>query len=250
MKIPFEDQEKFETAKKQILGEERERKGIGTLSEKTVHAILKNYYAPDFSMQEISVEQYVADIFTGTEILEIQTRNFNVMRNKLELFLSLYPVTIVYPVPNQKWILWIDEQTGEISKKRKSPITANIYDLFRELYRIKMYLKNPNLHIRLVLMDLEEYRILNGWSQDKKKGSSRYDRIPTNLVREITIDCNKDYLQFLPYDLPDSFTSREFAKITHIKLGLAQTSLNLLHYIGVVERIGKQGNSYLYQVVE
>lgn len=250
MDIQTENQKKFEEAKSKILGAERERKGIGTLSEKTVHAILKNYYAPDISMQEIPVENYVADIFTGTEIMEIQTRNFNVMRKKLETFLPLYPVTIVYPVPNQKWLFWIDEETGEISKKRKSPVTANVYALFKELYKIKSFLKDSNLHIRLVLMDMEEYRLLNGWSKDRKKGSERFDRIPTKLVEEMTIDCDRDYLQFLPYDLPESFTSQDFAKQVHIKIGLAQTSLNLLYFMGVVERIGKKGRSYLYRAVE
>ena len=31
------------------------RQGIGTLSEKTVHAVMKNYYAPDTDMHEIPI---------------------------------------------------------------------------------------------------------------------------------------------------------------------------------------------------
>ncbi len=50
-------------------------------------------------MQEIPVAGYIADIFTGEEIIEIQTGNFNKMRDKLNTFLPQYPVTIVYPVP-------------------------------------------------------------------------------------------------------------------------------------------------------
>ena len=33
---------RFEAAKKKIIGQSRERNGIGTLAEKTVHAVLKN----------------------------------------------------------------------------------------------------------------------------------------------------------------------------------------------------------------
>ena len=55
------------------------------------------------------------------EIIEIQTRQFNRMRGKLQAFLPLYPVTIVYPIPYEKWLIWIDEDSGELSKKRKSP---------------------------------------------------------------------------------------------------------------------------------
>ena len=243
-------QQQFEQARKKIIGIERERHGIGTLSEKTVHAILKNYYAPNEDYHEVPIENYVADIYRDGEIIEIQTRGFNTMRGKLAAFLPLYPVTIVYPVPNEKWLLWIDEDTGEISKRRKSPVKANIYAVFSELYKIKMFLKDPNLHLRLVLLNLEEYRLLNGWSKDRKRGSTRYDRIPTELVDEITIDCLQDYLQFLPYDLPARFTTADYAKRVHITRGLSQTALNLLHYVGVVERVGKEGNSFLYKVCE
>ena len=248
--ISADSKARFEAARTKIVGIERERRGIGTLAEKTVHAILKNYYAPNEDYHEVPIENFVADIYMDGEIIEIQTRNFNTMRGKLETFLKEYPVTIVYPVPNVKQLIWIDEETGELSAKRKSPVKGNIYAVFKELYRIKMFLKDPNLHLRLVLMNMEEYRLLNGWSKDKKKGSTRDDRIPTELVEEITIDCLQDYLQFLPYDLPEEFTSADYAKKVRITRAVAQTALNLLDYVGVVERIGKQGKSYLYRVVE
>lgn len=243
-------EQRFEEAKKKIIGIDRQRLGIGTLSEKTVHAILKNYYEPDEDKQEIPIENYVADIYSEGKIIEIQTRQFNKLRGKLSAFLPLYPVTIVYPIPREKWLIWIDEESGELSKKRKSPAKGNPYTAFIELYRIKMFLKNPNLRLRLVLLDMEEYRLLNGWSQDKKKGSSRFDRIPTKLVEEIEIDCLADYMQFVPYELSDSFTTKDFAKAAHIPVALSQTVLNILYYVGTVERVGKKGNFYLYSVVE
>ena len=86
------------------------------------------------------------------------------------------------------------------------------------------------------MMNMEEYKLLNGWSRDKKKGASRYDRIPTELVEEVEINCSEDYMQFVPFELKDRFTSREFAKAAHITVSLAQTVLNILHYVGTVER--------------
>lgn len=244
------DRQAFEQAKNKIIGIDRQRLGIGTLSEKTVHAILKNFYEPDEDKQEIPIENYIADIYSNGEIIEIQTRNFNKMREKLNVFLPLYPVTIVYPIPREKWLIWIDEESGELSKKRKSPAKGNPYKAFIELYKIKMFLKHPNLRLKLVLMDMEEYRLLNGRSKDKKKGSTRFDRIPTEIVEEIEINCIQDYLQLVPYELPEQFTTKDFAKTTHIPTKLAQTVLNILYHVGTVERVGKSGNSYLYQVVE
>ena len=243
------DREAFEAARKKVIGVDRKRSGIGTLSEKTVHAILKNYYEPDEEKQEIPIENYVADIFSDGGIMEIQTRQFNKMRNKLSAFLPLYPVTIVYPIPREKWIIWIDEESGELSRKRKSPAKGNVYLAFIELYKIKMYLKNPNLRVKLVLMDMEEYKLLNGWSRDKKRGSSRYDRIPTELVEEVDITRIEDYMQFVPYDLEEEFTSKEFAKAAHIPVKLAQSVLNILYDIGTVTRTGKKGREYLYTVL-
>lgn len=242
------DEARFEQAKQKIIGMNRERQGIGTLGEKTIHAVLKNYYAPDCEMQEIPIENFVADIFTGTEIIEIQTRSFNVMRRKLDTFLKQYPVTIVHPIPRIKWVSWIDEETGEASPKRKSPKKGNPYQAFVELYKIRPFLKNENLHFKFALIDTEEYRLLNGWSRDKKRGSERFDRIPLEFVEEVCIDRREDYMQFVPFDLPEPFTSREFAKCAKIPMRLANVVLLILTDLSVVTRVGKQGNCYLYEL--
>jgi len=244
------DQVRFEAARDKIIGKNRTRQGIGTLSEKTMHAVLKNYYAPDEDMHEIPIENYVADIYTGTEIIEIQTRSMERMRKKLEAFLPLYPVTIVYPIPREKWLYWIDEETGEVSQKRKSPKKGNPYQAFIELYKIRPFLPNPNLRLRLDLIDMEEYRLLNGWSRDKKKGSERYDRIPTQFFEEVCIDCIRDYMQLIPYELPEQFTVKDFAKYAKIPVRLAGTVLLIFYDLGLVSRIGKKGNSYIYEVNE
>lgn len=244
------DKNRFEEARRKVIGVDRQRLGIGTLSEKTVHAILKNYYEPDEDRQEIPIENYVADIYADGEIIEIQTGQFNRMRDKLNIFLPLYPVTIVYPIPREKYLIWIDEASGELSAPRKSPKRGNPYHAFLELYKIKMFLKSPNLRFKLALVDMEEYRLLNGWSRDRKKGSVRFDRIPTQLVEEVSIDCVQDYLQFVPYELEEPFTAKEFAKTVHIPVKLAGIVLNLLYYVEAVERVGKKGNAYLYKVID
>lgn len=242
------DQVRFEQAKQKIVGIHRQRQGIGTLGEKTIHAVLKNYYAPDTDMHEIPIENFVADIFTGSEIIEIQTRSFNVMRRKLETFLPLYPVTIVHPIPHDKWLSWIDEETGETSSKRKSPKHGSPYLAFPELYKIRPFLKNENLHFRFDLIDMEEYRLLNGWSRDRKKGSERFDRIPVAFVEEVCIDRREDYMQFVPYEIKEPFTSKEFAKCAKIPAKLANVVLLILTDLAIVARVGKQGNSYLYEI--
>ncbi|MDO4293586.1 MAG: hypothetical protein Q4C65_10215 [Eubacteriales bacterium] len=244
------ERERFEAARQKIIGKTRERQGIGTLAEKTVHAVLKNYYEPREDCQEIPVEGCVADIFTGSEIMEIQTRSFDKLRGKLERFLPLYPVTVVYPIPHVKTLYWIDRESGELSKGRKSPLTGSPYLAFPELYKIKMFLKEPNLRIRLTLLDMEEYKLLDGWSRDKKKGSSRFDRIPVSIEREVELTCPQDYLQLIPYELEEPFTAARFAKAVHIRRELGGVVCNILNYLEVIERVGKEGRAYLYRVRE
>lgn len=225
----------------------RERNGIGTLGEKTLHALLKNYFEPDEAKQEIRMGSYYADIFTGEQIIEVQTRQFNRLRDKLAVFLEEYPVTVVYPVLGKKWLYWLDKESGEVSPGRVSPRKGSVYEVCVELYRIKQYLKHPNLRVHVLVLEAEEYKYLDGWGKNKKKGASKYDRIPTRIMDELCIESLQDYKAFLPEGLPAEFGTQEFAKSAHISRKLAQVVLNILYDTGTVERVGKQGNAWIYR---
>lgn len=237
---------RFQNACHKIRYGKKNFNGIGTLSEKTLHAVLKEYYEPRADHQEIRVASYVADIMTDQEIIEIQTQNFNKLRKKLEVFTEVSDVRIVYPIASTKWLLWVDKTTGEISSPRKSPRRGNSYDIFHELYRIKELLKNPRIKLSIAMIEIEEYRYLDGWSRDKKKGSSRCERIPIALTDEILIDSREDYHKLIPPGLKPDFTSRDFKTASKLSLSKAQLALNVLYNLEVVQRTGKKGNLYTY----
>lgn len=239
--------ELFMQACEEIIGRGPGDNGIGTLSEKTVHSVLKKYLSPDSKNHEIKVCGFVADIYTGAEIYEIQTRSFDKLRRKLSAFLALYPVTIVYPIPHIRWIRWVNPDTGEISAPRKSPKKGTPYSILPELYKIKNYLTEPGLKLHLIFMDLEEYKYLDGWSKDKKKGATRCDRIPTSLVKELRINKPSDYQQLIPESLSTAFTSRDYKAASGLSLSVSQLALNTLTYVGAVKRTGKRGNSIIYE---
>jgi len=241
------DKLEFMQACDKVINIEKVRSGIGTLSEKTLHAVLKLYFEPDEGKHEIKVGSLVADIVNDTGIIEIQTRSFDKLRKKLEAFLLVSSVTVVYPIANAKWLLWIDKNTGEITKKRKSPKKGTPYEALYELYKIKALLPKDNLKLCIVMLDIEEYRYLNGWSEDGKKGSSRCDRIPIDIAAEIHIESIADYMKFIPEELPMQFTTKDYKKATGLSLSNAQTALNVLNYVSAVNRVGKKGNMYLYE---
>ena len=245
-----EQQTAFFEASDRVLGRDRTAGGIGTLCEKTTHAILKYYYSPDASCHEIPVSGYIADIFTGSEIFEIQTSGFHLLRKKIEQYPDSIPVTVVCPVVHMKWLAWIDPVTGEEISNRRSPKIGQAQQCFKELYRIRAYLRRPNLSIRIALLDVQEYRLLDGWNRDRKRGSHRLERIPLQFYDEICLETPDDYRQLLPEALPEIFTAKEYSACAKISLSTAQTGLLLLFELGLVDRIGKRRNSYLYQVRE
>lgn len=251
------DKEAFEQAKLKVLLNQHDPHGFGTLQEKTVHAVMKLYYEPDMDYHEVPIEGYIADIYTGSRIIEIQNGNFNRLRNKLNAFLPLYPVMVVFPIPHYRWLIYMDEESGELSGKRKSPVTGSIYSAFPELYKIKEHLTHPNLSFAFPLIDMDEYRLLpkkhtgkSGKAGRSGKRSSRYDRMPLSLYDEIHIERPEDFVQVIPYELEESFTTKEFAAAAHIHRDLAQITLRILHYMRLVERTGKRGREYLYEVSE
>lgn len=246
----YEDYEAFVNAKDKIIGRAHNNKGIGTLSEKTLHAVLKLYYEPDEDKHEVAMSGYYADIYNDKGIIEIQTRQLNKLRDKLSVFLQDYHVTVVYPLPFNKWLSWVNPDNGEVQGRRKSPRHFTEYDAFYELYKIKSYLKNPNLSINLVLMDMEEYKLLNGWSYDKKRGSTRYDRVPVGIRRIVKFDRIEDYMQLVPADLKEDFTVKDFAMAAGVSVEASRYTLNILKYLEIVKRTGRVKNGYVYNVTE
>ncbi|MCQ2542107.1 MAG: hypothetical protein MJ112_07415, partial [Lachnospiraceae bacterium] len=218
------DEEAFEVAIKTITSKADRRNGVGTLSEKTVHAVLKYYYVPNEAYHEIKVGNYVADALFDGEIYEIQSKSFFTMKNKLDLFLKDHDVTIIYPIPISKTISYIDPDTGEISKPVKSSKKGKLYDIVPEIYGIKDYLKNKKLHFILCFIEMDEYKILDGWSKDKKKGATKMDRTPRKIIGEFRIDKKRDFINLLPgytngrrdkdCPIPVEFTTKDIAELT------------------------------------
>lgn len=240
----------FLNACEKVTSTGQSQNGIGTLKEKSLHAVLKNYFEPHESNHEIKLGGYVADILGENGIIEIQTGNFDKLRKKLIAFLEVTEVTVAYPIASTKWIYWIDENTGEISEKRKSPKKGKAFDAVYELYKIKDLLLNPNLHLVLVLLDLEEYRMLDGWSRDKKKGSSKLDKMPIDIVDEVHINSLCDYEKLVPFGLPKQFTSKELLKLTKTSPRVNQCGIGVLRELGIIKQVGKKGRAFLYEMTK
>lgn len=213
---------------------------IGILKEKSMHQYLKNYFEPIQENQEVKIGPYYADIFNGNEIIEIQTQNLNKLREKVTYYLNDYNVRIVYPISHIKYINLTDEN-GEV-KRRKSPKVGTIYDSIKELYKLKPILRHDNLRLTFVLIDVEEFRIVNNKS---KKHFTKIENIPVKIEKVININSIDEYLVFLD-GIDNKFTSADLNKKKRIPKEKASLLLGILNKLGIIEIVGKQGRYYVY----
>ena len=252
---------------------------IGTLQEKRMHAAIKRYLCADTACHERPVPDFlaaeesggrsrrvVADILTDGEIMEVQTSGFHPLRKKIDYYLTHTPyrVTAVHPIPAVRYLSWINPADGQIISRRKSPKRGRVKDVARELYWLSEYAGNPRFSIRLLLVELEEYRLADGWSRDGKRGSNRYERFPTALLGDVTLATADDYAAyFLPASLCDCsddlgdprgssrpFTAADYARASGIHGMATYSMLRLLCSLGLVEQTEKIGRSQGYRAVK
>lgn len=241
---------KFEEACRTVYSGGRLIKGIGTKCEKSVHAVLKNYYEPFHDSQEQKIGGYIADIVGENGIIEIQTGHFSSLGEKLKAFLTVSRVTVVFPVFTKKRIITLDGETGEVKSRRTSPLRETAYEIFPNLFPISKFLTDENLSFIITLLEADELRIPPESVGRKKRRRSRLsviDRVPTALKGEININSSRDWEQLIPCLFDEDYTTEDLANSAGISRETAQTALSALFRGGVVTRTGKKGNAYTYR---
>lgn len=247
-----DNQHKLEEAYDWAISTDVKQQVIGIQKEKVLHKTLKYFLCKNEDCHEVKIAKtskgvLYADIKIDNHIYEIQTRNFNALREKLDEFLKTYQVTIVYPIPYRKQIYKIDD--GVLQAPKTSPKKGKPLEVCYELYKIKSYLNHPNLSFQLILVDVDEYRQVTEKKHYRSSGYERIVQIPKRIEQIIDLNEKIDYLHLLEtYHLPEQFTSSLFAKATHLTKKKAGVVLHVLTYMHIVERVGKTGRSYVYQL--
>lgn len=222
--------------------------GIGTLGERTLHAALKYCYEPDDRFHETPAAGFVADILRADGAIEIQTGGFYPLAKKLPALLQLGPVKVVHPLAAQKRIVWVEPETGEISAPRKSPRPDRASDVLAELFWLRDLLEQPGLQFELPLLAIDEYKLRNGFGEQRKTRATRCERIPAGWLGCIRLGCPRDYAALLPEALPAVFTAAEFSKALCLRGRRASAALRVLQTVGAVRRTGEvRGRAYLYE---
>ena len=223
---------------------------IGSLNEKSLHANLKQWYAQPNDQIEVSVDGFVIDIVRDNLLIEIQTRSFSSMKRKLLKLTETHPVKLIHPIAQEKWIVKLanDEQTEK--SRRKSPKRGTVYEIFRELVSFPQLMTNPNFSLHVLLIQEEEARRHDGRRGWRRKGWVTHERRLLAVADEYRFATPEDMQALLPEALDNPFTTADLAKGLGQPRWLMQKMAYCLREMGVIEQVGKEGNTILYQTAD
>ncbi len=240
------DRERFKAAAARVIAEQSAPFGIGTLAEKLVHKTLKLYFEPNTDNHEVEYLGSVADIMSDEGIIEVQRAAYSRLLPKLKKFLPHVPVTVVYPLVARKRLRWLDPDSGEVSTSGRYARAKTIYDTAYELMKISTLIVNAGLRVLIVHLECDEYRMLNGRGEKRKIKAGKIDMIPTDLLDITELRKADDYKVFLPAEMGESFTAKQFLSVCPSRSRYSYYSLRLLLELGLLER-EKDTKEYIYR---
>ncbi len=237
------DETSFAAACRAVAETGRVDQGVGTLGEKTLHAVIKRMIEPDMSRHEVKLGRYTADVLNERGVFEVQTRSLHKLKPKLTALLPYYPVTVVIPMIETKWLLTMDPETGELTGRRKSPQRGRAAAVLPDLAYLKPLLKDPNLSFLLVRLEGEQLRIF----VPGRRSATPLELAPTRFLGTVPLKTPADYAALLPPDLAEPFTARELGKALGLPARESGAAANVLRFLGVLRQTGAKDRAYLYE---
>jgi len=222
---------------------------IGTRNEGSLHASVKQWYAHKGDVLEVKVDGSIIDLQRGKLLIEIQTRNFSAIRDKLKRLVQKHKLMLVYPIPQIKWITRLDKDGITVISRRKSPKTGDVTDLFDELLRIPTLINEPNFWLEVLLIESEEIRCMDGKGSWRRQGVSIQDRKLIRVIKKYRFKHKDDFLHLLPPDIPQPFTNKSLAKAMKLSVYKIRRLTYTLRKMGLLDMSGKQGNQIEYKIV-
>ncbi len=219
---------------------------IGTLNEKPLHALLKDWYAEPGDQLEAPVDGYVVDIVRDGTLIEIQTRNFFAMKRKLLRLTAEHKLRLVHPIPVDKWIVSLPKDEDSKLRRRKSPKRGQPAHIFAELTSIPLLINSANFSLEILLIQEEEVRYYDGKRAWRRKGWVVQERRLLDVVERRLFETSADLGQLIPDTLDDGFDTSDLAESLRIRRRLAQQMAYCLRECGAIQQVGKHGNAILY----
>jgi len=225
-----------------------EERGIGLENERSLHAAIKEWYSLPGDRFEVRVGGYIIDIVRDDLLIEIQTRNFAAIREKLRTLVESHRVQLVHPIAQEKWIVRIAPSDNRVIGRRKSPKRGKLTGLFDELVRIPDLINNPSFSLVILMVRVDEIRCPDGKGSWRRKGVSIVDTQLGDVVEKVVFMGRHDFLRLIPEGLGKPFSNRGLAEKLGIRLRQARRMTYCLRKMGLIENVGKRGNELLFEI--
>ena len=220
--------------------------GIGSLNEKPLHAALKAWYQQDGDRVEAPVDEFVIDLVRDDLLIEIQTRGFSSMRRKFDRLLDRHPMRLVHPIAAQKWVVKLDPEGTEASRRR-SPKRGIAADVCQELVSFPSLLSHPNFTLEVALVEEEEVRRPDAKAGWRRGGYAIEERRLVTVLETVELGAPEALLDLVPAGLPDPFTTADLATALGRSRHLAQEVGYCLRVSGAVATAGRDKRGILYR---
>jgi hypothetical protein len=206
---------------------------IGTLNEGSLHAALKADYSRPGDEFEVPLDGFVIDIRREDLLIEIQTRSFAAMGNKLDHLLADHRILLVHPVAAETYL----EKPG--AKPRKSPKRGSVYDMFEELVSIPTLLDHPNLALEIALVSVTKTQVPDARLRRGRGGFRTTDRVLRHVIERHRFDHTADLMALVPDGLPPEFTTADLATHAGVSRDVAQRMAYCLRRLGLFREQGR-----------
>lgn len=223
-----------------------ENDGINIKHEKSLHSSIKQWYAIPGDRLEVKVDKYIIDLVREDSLVEIQTKNFSAIGNKLRELVKYNKVRLVHPIAIEKYIVTM-ESTQEIISRRKSPKKGKITDLFDELVRIPDLIDEENFILEILMTKEEEIRCKDGKGSWRRKGISIKDRRLVEVVEKVVFGEKKDFFMFIPEELPEKFSNKDLAVALKINVSKARKITYCFRKMNIIKEVGKLRNELIFE---
>ncbi|MBN2389711.1 MAG: hypothetical protein JXR84_03235 [Anaerolineae bacterium] len=220
---------------------------ISTWNEGPLHAALKVWYAQPDDAFEVPVDGFVIDIVRGDLLIEIQTRGFTALKDKLATLIRTHPVRLVYPIAREKWIVKMADDGEKQLSRRKSPKYGSVEQIFDELVSIPHLLAQSNFTFEVLFIHEEEvrrYDARRGW---RRKGWVTQERRLIKVVEQQHFTSPEDVRALIPGILAEPFTSADLASLIPGGRRRAYRMIYCLRAMNLVTKVGKRGRAVLYR---
>ena len=209
--------------------------GINTLNENPLHKGLKEWAAGDGAEYEVPLNGYIIDAIVDGVLIEVQTRNFGAMRQKLKRLVESHPVRLVHPISYEKWIVRLDPD-GEQLSRRKSPKRGRIEDVFSELVTFPQLMAERNFSLEVVMIQEEEIRLVDGKKHGRRRRRDfvREERRLVSVVDSRRFVHPRDMAALIPESVEEPFTTSDIARGCNLPRFMAQKMAFCLREMGAI----------------